>query len=162
MITQELLEEILEYKHITGELTWKIVANNNGATIGDTAGTVSRYGYRKIVYKRKEYSEHRLAWALYYGKFPDGEIDHINHNKVDNRIDNLRDVDRAKNMRNKSKYKNNKTGFTGVEKRGGPYIACFRRGGRIINLGSYKNLSDAVKARVDAEQKHGFHTNHGY
>ena len=93
------IENFLEYNNETGYVYWKC---DRRPTIkkGDRAGTLKEGLYRVIKIFGKIHYEHRLAWFLYYGSFPKGCIDHINGNKVDNRIANLRDVTQKENVRN--------------------------------------------------------------
>lgn len=96
----------ISYDPKTGEITRK------GKRKGD--GHINRDGY--LVYKvgGESFLAHRLAWFLHYGKFPDVELDHINRNRTDNRIDNLRLADRFINTRNSNRPPNPKTGFRGI------------------------------------------------
>ena len=71
-------------------------------------------GYRIIYFNGKKYPAHRIAWNLYYGEWPSKEIDHINLNRSDNRIKNLRLADRYQNMANTEKLSTNKSGNKGV------------------------------------------------
>ena len=73
-------------------------------------------GYYHGTISGKDEATHRLAWYYVHGKFPNGEIDHINGIKKDNRIVNLRDVPRSVNSKNQKRRKNNKSGYTGVTK----------------------------------------------
>lgn len=101
---------------------------------------------------------------MHNGQIPDGmEIDHINHIRTDNRIENLRLVSRLTNMKNKSMYANNSSGVTGVrwDSRFGEWISRITTNGKIIYLGSFDNINDAITARNVAEAKIGFHDNHG-
>ena len=79
-------------------------------------GSLDKDGYLIIKVKGKQFKAHRIVWLLNYGKFPDGEIDHINRNKLDNRIENLRIADRVLNNRNKDiiDKPNEKTGLPGI------------------------------------------------
>lgn len=97
------------------------------------------------------------------GPIPDGmETDHINHVRDDNRIENLRLVSRIENMKNKSVYRSNSSGFCGVSvKSSGMYHAYIQFNGKQVNLGLFKEKQDAVTARLEAERVYGFHDNHG-
>ena len=79
-------------------------------------GSIDSYGYLIIKVKGKQYKAHRLAWFLHYGTFPKYTIDHINGNKLDNRICNLQDVPQSINAHraNKRKAPNKETGIKGV------------------------------------------------
>jgi len=132
MLTQKRLKELLHYNPETGIFVWKISVSNIKA--GSTAGYEMSAGYSEIGIKNKRYYVHHLAWLYMYGEFPKGDIYHINHNRSDNRISNLRTVTRQENTRNASKSAINTSGVTGV---------------------SWN------KPRHVANLKYGFHPNHG-
>ena len=77
-------------------------------------GSFDRYGYLIIKVKGKQYKAHRIAWLLYYGDFPNGNIDHINRDKSDNRISNLRIASYAVNNNNAKRTPNKDTGEIGI------------------------------------------------
>ncbi len=106
---------------------------------------------------------HRVAWLLYCGEWPNGYIDHINGNPADNRIDNLRCVSHSENCRNVALKSNNKSGATGVyyNKENRRWIAQIAYDGKTNHIGSFKTLAEAKVARKIAEEKHGYHPNHG-
>jgi hypothetical protein len=119
--------------------------------------------YEKIKVDGKVYKSHRLAWFYVNGKFPDGEIDHINGNTLDNRICNLRDVSSEGNCRNRTKRADNKSGVTGVlwYPPSGKWQAAIVHNKKKIHLGYFVDIEDAKKARKEAEVKYGYHPNHG-
>jgi hypothetical protein len=96
--------EYLQYDPETGIITW-IQAKNNRIKVGQIAGTINHTGYLHIRLDGKLYQAHRLAWFLYYGKWPTNHIDHINGIKTDNRINNLRDVTRSENQLNRKGHR---------------------------------------------------------
>jgi hypothetical protein len=105
--------ERIAYDPSTGDLRWVVAAR--GITKGSIAGSVTREGYRQVRVGFKVYRAHRLAWFLVHGAWPDGEIDHINGDRSDNRLANLRVVDRVGNAQNRrGPQKNNKAGLQGV------------------------------------------------
>lgn len=103
-----------EYFYIeNGVLRW--IKDKCRAKAGDAAGTVGNNGYIVVKINQKRYTAHRIIWEMTFGKIPNGmEVDHINHCRGDNRIENLRLVTRTENRKNSSKYVNNKSGINGV------------------------------------------------
>lgn len=102
---------------------------------------------------------HVVAWAIYYGEWPEGEIDHINGIRTDNRICNLRVVSSGENQKNKKIPRNNTSGVIGVSycKRDKVWIAHIMS----KRISSHKEISEAISARKNAEINMGFHENHG-
>lgn len=162
-MTQKLLKEILHYNPNTGLFTWKINANNNGATTGTTAGYINDSGYILICYKRNKHRLHRLAWLYMHGEHPQGEIDHVNHIRDDNRIENLRVVNKYEQAKNTTLRKDNPSGIVGVKYRDDrcKWEARITVNKNRINLGHYKTKIEAMMARKLAEEFYGFHNNHG-
>ena len=159
-LTQDKLMEILSYDYDSGNFTWKSPTNRS-IRVGDIAGTVTDMDYIQIGVLGKLYLAHRLAWLYVYGYFPT-EIDHINRNKADNRILNLREVTHSENQKNQKMNSKNTSGFTGVYKhRNGKWVAQIQVGGKSINLGYFHKIENAVATRKNAEIKYKFHKNHG-
>jgi hypothetical protein len=162
-LTQALVHQLFNYDETTGIFTHKI--NKCKAKAGSVAG--GKHPSTNAIYLRvngKKELAHRIAWLYHFGELPNGDIDHINHDRSDNRIENLRVVDHSINMKNKSKYKNNKYGCTGVsmDKRVGRYRAYLSEDGKQTGLGYYENYEDAVNARLAAiKTREAFHANHG-
>ena len=101
---------------------------------------------------------HRIAWALMYGEFPDGQLDHINGEPSDNRITNLRLATESQNKANRRRSKRNSTGFKGVSfrKRDHIYSAQIRKDKKTMWLGSYKSPEEAHRAYAKAaKEMHG-------
>jgi hypothetical protein len=122
----------------------------------------SHGGYTRITIKGRRYKTHRVVWALHHGEWPDS-IDHINHDRADNRIQNLRSIPVAENLRNKSRDKRNTSGKTGVswDSRTNKWFAKICVDKKQISLGLFADKEDAIAARVAAERAAGFHPNHG-
>lgn len=161
MITQEELKERYKYCSKTGVFTRaKDIRSYKKGTI---AGTKTNNGYIRIKIGGKPYMAHRLAWLYAHGEMPCGEIDHINHNRADNSISNLRIVLHKDNMKNRRRHKDNTSGTTGVfwRKRDSRWVATIKVNNKSKHLGYHKEFSDALAARKAAEIKYGFHTNHG-
>jgi len=159
-MTQEYLKSIIKYDKDTGICTW-IVQKAHRTPIGSEVGTTMKQGYRRVKINDNGYLVHRLAWLYSYGYMPKF-IDHINHIKNDNRISNLREVTFQENRKNLYKYKNNKSGHTGILWREdmNKWLAQIRVNGKNIYLGCYDDINEAIKVRKEANIKYGFHTNH--
>jgi hypothetical protein len=106
---------------------------------------------------------HRAAWALHYGRWPTYEIDHVNGNKMDNRIENLRDVRTSENGKNRPKQRNNTSGVTGVgyTQTTGKWFARIKVSQKLIHLGYFNTKEGAVRSRLLAENRYGFTDRHG-
>ncbi|MCK5127694.1 MAG: HNH endonuclease [candidate division Zixibacteria bacterium] len=154
--------ELFDYHEETGGFIRKTVQSYN-CKIGDRVGNKINKGYVMVAVDNKRYPEHRLVWLYFNGKLPYGQIDHINHIRDDNRIENLRDVPYIENHKNKSMNKNNKSGVAGVSWNKGYGIWQVRIGykNKCLFLGSYKDFNAAVLTRKVAEFAYGFHPNHG-
>jgi len=130
---------------------------------GKMVDNVNDCGYIGVTVNYKPLLVHRIIWAMHYGKWPENEIDHINHDRSDNRIVNLREVTRTQNGRNQSMFTNNTSGYTGVifRKRTNKWRAQIKVGGVKTHLGYFNCITAAAIARKKAEIKYGFHINHG-
>ncbi len=135
-------------------------------TYGHVAGPVGSLkngGYIFTKIKNRSVAVHRIAWAMHYGEWPDGYIDHINGVRGDNRISNLRTVQKLENAKNKRPSKLNKSGFTGVswcaqKKKWHSYIGINYRH---KHLGFFDEYDHAVEVRREANRRLGYHDNHG-
>jgi len=162
MITQDRLKCLLFYDPEAGFFIRKTNRAGRGKK-GDIVGSYSSStSYYSCILDGKSYLMHRLAWLYVYGEWPK-YIDHINHDRLDNRMCNLRNTTYRGNARNKSIYKINKTGFNGVSwvERLKKYQARIKVDGVGINLGFYTRKIDAIGARINANRKYGFHSHHG-
>lgn len=160
--TQENLREWLNYDRDTGIFTVKKVPKHSSKKVGDTVGSVDKQsGYFRIKFDSKPYQAHRLAWVYEYGVEPENMLDHINHNKLDNSISNLRDVTNQENLKNRPMQKNNVTGYTGVNAYRDMWQAVIGIEGKTVHLGTFRTIEEAVQARGIAEKVLGFHDNHG-
>ncbi len=155
-ITHERLLSLLAYECETGVFVWK-VSRGNGLKVGDAAGRIGQ-GYRLVRVDGRGYLAHRLAWFYVHGAWPDGEIDHINGDKLDNRIANLRDIRHRGNAENKRKARaDNQTGFLGVHikpantKR--PFVASIRVDGVLKHIGAFADPQAAHKAYVERKRQ---------
>jgi hypothetical protein len=162
-ITLDELRDFFSYDPETGELFWKV--NRGMARAGSVAGSLHPAGYILVGVKRKLLRIHRVIWAICYGRWPVGDIDHINGDRADNRIANLREATRQENLRNSKKSATNASGVTGVfwQTRGRRWIAVIGGPGtRTYHyLGCFENFEDAVAARKAAEAKENYSPLHG-
>ncbi len=178
-LTQAQLKKVLHYCPDTGIFTWLQRGRDtfksdrgfrrfNSTVAGKMAGHVTkRRGYCEIgiAYagaKCKLYKAHRLAWLYIKGEWPN-LIDHINGDKIDNRIINLRDTDVSGNLKNAKTYITSKTGVPGVRWRSdvNKWHAVISINRKTKHLGYFESLFDAICARKSAEIKNGYHPNHG-
>jgi hypothetical protein len=115
-LTQKRLQELLRYDPSTGDFYWKVQTNPR-ALVGAKAGANSiSLGYRSINLDKKTYKAHNLVWFYFHGTFPSNVIDHTNGIRLDNRIENLRDVSQQQNTWNlQGAKRNNKCGYLGVD-----------------------------------------------
>lgn len=145
----ETITKFLNYNPETGLFTWRVKTSYK-TSVGGTAGTITQYGYISLNLKSKQMLAHRAAWAVYYGKWPDAEVDHINRIKTDNRITNLRLATRTQNANNGGPKANNKLGVRGVWKKRNKYVAEIWRAGVKTTIGYFGTLEEAKKAYDDA------------
>ena len=170
----ELLRKLLSYDPETGNLYWRerpreMFASDNAYSswntkyAGTEALTALTSGYRNGAIFKKPYRAHRVIWALVHGEWPAGEIDHINGDRADNRISNLRDVSPAENMKNLKRRTSNTSGVNGVywNKQRKVWHAQIRITRKVKHLGYFECIGSAAAARAVAEKKYGFHKNHG-
>lgn len=162
-MTQNELMEKLSYDPATGIFTH--LKTHRNIKVGDIAGCVDKSGngYIKISIGNGKYAKaHRLAFLYMWGYIPTGEVDHIDHNPVNNKWENLRIVTHQTNGKNQKRYSNSSTGITGIRQRkNGKWRARICHKGIQIDLGTYSNIDDAIQARKTAESYYNFHENHG-
>lgn len=164
VLTQDLVRMLFDYDN--GVLRWieKLSARSQ-YVIGSAAGFVSTQKdseYRYIKIGGKRYNAANIIWLYHYGVMPDVLIDHINHDKSDNRIENLRLATQKENSRNRSLGVKNTSGVIGVDKHEGKWSArIINNEGKRISLGRFKTFKEAAAARAVAELALGYHPNHG-
>lgn len=162
MICHDKLVVLLNYNPNTGVFTW-LQDRGRLAKKGSVAGSVDSGGYGQIRIQGKSILAHRLAWFYHYKDSPKEHIDHINGNRLDNRIENLREVSRFENQQNQKKYNTNKSGITGVSwhKQHNKWYASVQKNKKLHFLGLFDNIFDAAAASKSARNRLGFHENHG-
>ena len=158
-----ILDDILDYDKDTGIFRWK---KKTGAKnrVGYIAGHNMYQGYVGITIEGKIYRAHRLAWIMMLGPLEDNqEIDHKNGIRNDNRLSNLRLSDRRDNSKNCAVRSDNKSGYPGVsfQKSTQKWRARIVVDSKEKFLGSFDDKDDAIEARIEAEEKYGFHDGHG-
>lgn len=169
MITQKRLKELLHYDPSTGDFIW-IKRTGPRCAVGAGAGSVKNCKpgalgkkYARIRVLGITYLAHRLAFLYVEGRLPDLEVDHIDGNGLNNRFDNLRLVSRTGNAKNQRLNPRNKTGIPGVRLLTGKtrWMVCIGGGPRKIYLGTYDCFFQACCVKKSAENRHGYHKNHG-
>lgn len=173
--SQEVLLSILDLDRSSGRLFWKIrpVSMFGGDAVrcqqfntrraGKEALASVAHGYKRGSLFGNFVFAHRVVWKMAYGEDPEGQIDHINGVRSDNRLENLRVVDDAANRKNASRPRDNTSGHIGVRwhKAAGKWAAEITVKRVRYFLGVFDNLSEAVSARKLAEDRFEFHVNHG-
>ena len=149
MINQDKLHQMFTY-HDSGILIHRYTVKG-GKQAGSTAGSPHNAGYRQITIDRKKYLIHRLVWLYHYGEMPT-QIDHINGNRSDNRIENLRECSYSQNHGNKRMNRNNTSGYKGVflDKRDGFWMVYVAHEYK----GRYKTIQEAADAYDKFAKKH--------
>lgn len=152
LITQERLQSLLTYDPDTGKFTSRVRRKMH--RVGDKVGTVSAGGYLRCMLDRRTYAMHNLAWLHEHGFWPSGQLDHINHDRTDNRIANLRDVSCQENHHNRARKTRSASGYLGVtwHKRDQRWQAHIEVNGKAKYLGQYRELNAALAARRAAER----------
>lgn len=152
-ITQGLLKELFDYSPHTGHLIRRQTAQ--GRKIGDRVGFVGAGGYRrlKLLKEKRQYLEHRIIWLYVYGRWPVGQIDHINGNKEDNRIENLREVSNRENSQNKTIHRNGKLVGACFDKNSNKWQSSIQVGKKLHFLGRYNTQQEAHEAYLKALEK---------
>lgn len=111
---------------------------------GKEAGWLEKSnGYRALVYHGKRYLTHRVIWYMHYGAWPINDVDHINQDRLDNRIENLRDVSRSINLRNQKRIK-------GVHRHQGKWRAMMSINNKSKHIGMFDTEDEARAAYVAA------------
>lgn len=161
-ISQQDLQERLAYDASTGVFTWRSESRCWGGrrvhvTPGQRAGTQRPNGYRLINIDGIPMLEHRLAWMYVYGEWPAGDIDHINGDRSDNRISNLRDVTRQVNLQNMRRpMANKKHGSllgSAWHASTGKWRALIKSKGRQVSLGYFDTEQAAHDAYLAAKRR---------
>jgi len=154
ILTEDRLKELLSYDPESGKFEWRAV--RGGGRPGREPGAVSSNGYRRIGVDGTKYAAHRLAWFYVYNEWPGGMIDHINGDRLDNRIDNLRVATNELNQQNQRCARiDNKIGLLGVnwEKWSRKYKAQIRVHGKKLLIGRFDCPLTAHRAYLEAKRR---------
>jgi len=157
----DYVRQLLDYNPENGAFAWlprprdmfnslRAYAVWNAKYAGKRAGCIQQDGYRIINIHSSLYLAHRLAWLLVYGEPIPSELDHIDRNKLNNRIDNLREATRAQNIANAGARKNNTLGIRGVHRWQGKYRARIEINRKSISLGMFDTAEEAGMAYREA------------
>jgi hypothetical protein len=150
MITQDYVRELFHYKD--GGLFWK--THRKGVRAGSMAGTRCSNGYLHATIDRKLYLAHRLIFLYHHGYLPENDIDHIDRNRSNNKIENLREVSKSCNSRNSMQQNSTSSGVKGItwNKHTQKWKAHIATDGTSKYLGYYSDFTEAVAHRHAAEQ----------
>lgn len=173
-LTSKFAHECWAYNKETGKLFWKNRPRKHFNTArgyhyfntcypGKEVGSINSNKYLTIRFNNKTYQVHRIIWLLETGEFPINEIDHINHNRQDNRWSNLRQVSTIGNSRNMSMKKANTSGVTNVtwRKDNNKWRAYVMLNSRQTHLGYFDTKEEAAEIVRTTLEENGFHKNHG-
>lgn len=162
ILTAERLRAVVHYDPETGRFT-RTVQLARRHRVGDRAdfliATGWLKGYYRVAVDSQRYLAHRVAWLYVNGRWPDGVIDHINGNRSDNRIENLRDGTQAQNMQNRRKAQSNCiSGILGVHlhRETGRWVARLQTGGVGRHIGLFATKEEAHEAYLREKRK--FHS----
>lgn len=152
--SQEILNRVFSYDEEVGELYW--IAPRMKKQKDVPAGCLHNQGYIAVSFEGQSYLAHRIIWAMVYGEIPP-EIDHINGNRMDNRLSNLMAVNRSGNQHNVSVRKDSSSGVAGVNfcKIHQKWKARIQVNGVRKSLGYFDSLEEAAAARASAKSELG-------
>lgn len=171
-IPLSLMSKALRYDPETGKLFWL----ERGATLcasvaerkrwnsryaGREAFTPNAHGYLNGFVLGRMYLAHRVAWAMHNKTSAFGILDHIDGDRTNNRISNLREVTPRENAQNAKAKPSNKSGVIGVSACRGRWRATIMQDGKQVSLGVFGTVDEAAAVRVIAERRVGYHPNHG-
>jgi len=154
-ITQAELKQLVTYNEVTGVFV--------RITSGHILGNKHRGGYRTATFAGRTYYLHRLAWLYVFGYVPAQCIDHVNGDRADNRISNLREATAEENQHNRKVDSRNTSGVKGVgwNAHNSRWVARVVHCGKRHTVGSFVSLDEA-KAAITAARKqiHGGYARH--
>ena len=160
----EELKEFLDYNPDTGIFTW--IKPRKGARLNHVAGSLrttdKTRGYIYIKFKDALYRANRLAYYMHHGIDPlEKLVDHIDGDKSNNKINNLRLATHLDNQKNRKLQINSTSGQTGVCRKRQGWVSYISVDKKRIHLGFFADKEDAVQARIEAEKKYFGEFRHG-
>lgn len=150
MITQSQVASC--FKYMDGHLYWRRVAHPNKQYLANKpAGSIHKTGYRHVTWMGKIHKAHRLIFLMHHGYLP-FEVDHINGDRADNRIDNLRAANRSENQCNRSALSSNTSGYPGVSwhKKSKAWLVRVMKNGKLVYQHYFKDLELAGLVATEA------------
>ncbi|RYM55654.1 HNH endonuclease [Serratia proteamaculans] len=142
LLTQDFLQSILDYDPDTGVFSW--TENSRGKRRKSHAGSIKNDGYVAIGIRGKYYKAHRLAWLYVHGAWPEDAIDHINRDRSDNRVSNLRECSLVDNQMNRSaQIGSSARKGVSFDRKSGKWTSGIRLHGKYIYLGRYETEEEA-------------------
>lgn len=137
------LNRLFAYDATTGILRWK-VSTGNRVKAGEECGSIDSKGRRRVLFRGKTYAVHQLVFAMHHGRWSIAQVDHIDGDKLNNRIENLREATNAQNARNRLYKNRTKPRGVSMHKRDRRYHARIMVDGRSMFLGSFDNAERAA------------------
>lgn len=153
MLTAQIVRAAVDYDPLTGIFRWR-EGGDRRRPAGEIAGGRSSEGYWRICINGERHQAHRLAWLYVHGEWPTADIDHRDANKLNNRIENLREASGVVNAQNKRIARiDNKSGLLGVSRDGARWRAAIHVNGRQKRLGSFPTPEAAHECYVAAKRQ---------
>ena len=161
-LAKNLMSVLFDYNEETGDLIWKLPSYLKQRK-GEAVGFINEKGYKEVCLNHRRYRIHRLVYFMHYGDVPD-ILDHINNDRTDNRIENLRPADSSQNSYNRKLVGSNKSGIKGVywSKHNNKWRGQIKVRGKKLHIGYFDTLEEAAVIMKPAREKlHGEFANHG-
>lgn len=155
LLTADDVRELFDYDPVSGAFRWRSARRRPNLPADLTAGTRHSEGYRRVSVKGRLYYVHRLIWAYVHDRWPAEDIDHLNGDRSDNRLCNLREASRSLNNENIRTARSHSTsGMLGAHRTPwGRWASSIRVRGRILYLGCYDTANEAHQAYLSAKIK---------
>lgn len=152
---KEIKNLIERLDYVDGKLFWKIPPKNHPSLLGKEAGSIDSHGYRQIHHSGKNIFTHHIVWLMFNDDMPE-QIDHIDRNRLNNRIENLRPATNMTNQHNAGIRKDNTSGYTGItfKKETEQWNVRIQTNGKRYNIGTYDDLAGAIDAHNMAKGKY--------